>query len=159
MSDEDHSYHRMNAQARKAFRFLVSVVNIQAFDEASVASAAWFLPWDPLEDLMPFLAYTARAYILETISYADIFASENTSHLRQDEFDEVSKVYTKEICKELSVSGFVRSNMGTGTGCLDVTVHEPFTYNPQPCSGLCRLRHFRRSRQYRDSSPIQDLHP
>jgi len=106
MDDEAPNYHCMNAQAREAFRFLVSVVNIQAFDEASQVAADTFLPWDPLEDLMPFFSYTARAYIIETVSWSNGYLSNF-----QEARDEVAHKYLGELWQDLT--GF------------DVILHEP----------------------------------
>jgi len=112
MSDEDHSYHHMNAQAREAFRFLVSVVNVQAFDEGSQAAAAWFLSWDTLEDLMPFFSYNkARAYIMgsvfeympNAISKLYPIALEHICDSTEEPFDEVYKLYVEELCKDLNL--------------------------------------------------------
>ena len=52
------SFCRMNEVARKAFRFLTSVVNVQAFDDTSQVAADHFVPWDLLEDLMPYFMPT-----------------------------------------------------------------------------------------------------
>ena len=119
MSDEVHSYHRTNAQAREAFRVLVSVVNVQAFDEAAQTAAAWFLPWDTLEDLMPFFSFTARAFIVQTIFYDPGSPLLPPSPVREVEFDIISKLYHSltpckyagEVCKDLN--GF------------DMILHEP----------------------------------
>jgi len=93
----------MNAQAKEAFRFLVSVVNVQAFDEGSMASAPWFLPWDPLEDLMPFFSYrTVRAYIIETVSILRFDFKGNISSDFPEACDKISKLYAREFCKDLN---------------------------------------------------------
>jgi len=109
---EVHRYHCMNAQAREAFRFLVSVVNVQAFDEGSKLAVDAFLPWDPLEDLMPYFSYTARAYILGRIcEYIPPKSFRKSHDLNEEAFDEMYKSYAGELCKDLH--------------SFDVTVHDP----------------------------------
>jgi len=49
-------YHEMSPASQNAFQVLVSAVNIRAFNDTSgKAEGNWFLSWDVLEDIMPFL--------------------------------------------------------------------------------------------------------
>ena len=49
----------MNAHDKVAFGFLVSIVNIEAYNDATKTASECFLTWDILEDLMPFLTQSA----------------------------------------------------------------------------------------------------
>jgi len=53
--DYERNYLLMTAHDKVAFRFLVSVSNINAFDDATTTASESFLTWDILEDAMPFL--------------------------------------------------------------------------------------------------------
>jgi len=57
--DYERNYLLMNAHDKGALCFLFSVVNIEAYNEATKTASDHFLTWDILEDLMPFLPQPA----------------------------------------------------------------------------------------------------
>jgi len=54
--NNEHNYLLMNTHDKVAFCFLVSIVNTEAYDDATRTASEWFLTWDILEDAMPFLS-------------------------------------------------------------------------------------------------------
>ena len=54
-ADYERNYLLMNARVRVAFRFLLCIVNIMAYDDDTKIALECFLTWDILEDAMPFL--------------------------------------------------------------------------------------------------------
>ena len=54
-SDYERNYLLMNARVRVAFRFLLFVVNIMAYDDDTKIASECFVTWDILEDAMSFL--------------------------------------------------------------------------------------------------------
>jgi len=57
--DYERNYLLIEAQDKVALRFLFSVVNIEAYNDATKTASDWFLTWDILEDAMPFLTQPA----------------------------------------------------------------------------------------------------
>jgi len=53
--DYERNYLLMKADDKRAFCFLLSIVNIEAYSDTTKTASEWFLTWDILEDLMPFL--------------------------------------------------------------------------------------------------------
>ena len=62
--DCERNYLLMNAHDQVAFRFLVSIVNIEAYNDVTKTASDWFLTWDILEDAMPFLTQPNFVYAL-----------------------------------------------------------------------------------------------
>jgi len=58
-SSYERNYVLMNACDKVAFRSVVSICNVEAYDDATNTAAESFLTWDILEDLMPFLTQPA----------------------------------------------------------------------------------------------------
>jgi len=54
----------VNAHDKVAFRFLLSIVNIDAYNDATKAASECFLTWDILEDAMPFLTQPPGIYAI-----------------------------------------------------------------------------------------------
>ena len=57
--DYERNYLLMNVHEKVAFCYLVSVVNIEAYNETTETVSDCFLTWDILEDAMPFLSQPA----------------------------------------------------------------------------------------------------
>jgi len=55
-ADNERNYLVMTARDKEVFRSVVSICNIEAFNDATKTATDWFLTWDILEDAMPFLA-------------------------------------------------------------------------------------------------------
>jgi len=64
LSDYEYNYLLMNGHDKVAFRFLVSVVNIEAYNDATKTASECFLTWDILEDVMPFLTQPNIIYAI-----------------------------------------------------------------------------------------------
>jgi len=62
--DYERNYLKMNARYRVAFRFLLFVVNIMAYDDETKIALECFLTWDILEDAMPFLTQPTCLYAI-----------------------------------------------------------------------------------------------
>jgi len=56
-------YVVMDLHGTVAFRILVSILNIMAYDDITMTATECFLTWDILEDLMPFLAPHPVTYV------------------------------------------------------------------------------------------------
>ena len=58
-SSYERNYVLMNACDKGAFRSVVSICNVEAYDDATNTASESFLTWDILEDLMPYLTQPA----------------------------------------------------------------------------------------------------
>jgi len=63
-SDYERNYLLMNIHDKLAFCFLVSIVNTNAYDDATKTASECFLTWDILEDAMPFLTQPDFIYAI-----------------------------------------------------------------------------------------------
>jgi len=52
---DERSFLSVFSPLRHAFRVLVSTLNVKAFDEKKKVAKEWFMPWDVLEDAIPYL--------------------------------------------------------------------------------------------------------
>jgi len=58
-SNYEHNYLLMSARDKVAFCSVVSICNIEAYDDATKTASECFLTWDILEDAMPLLTQPA----------------------------------------------------------------------------------------------------
>ena len=63
-TDCEYNYRLMMDGDKGAFCFLLSVLNIMAYDDDTKAVLEWFLTWDILEDAMPFLIQPTGIYVV-----------------------------------------------------------------------------------------------